>query len=501
MPSDELRCAEYCFQCRFNPLQHPSFDDNMHHLDALLTALSNSCGGLVFLTAAEITSHKTIQFSTFNARKVSTSDRLEKSQLAVPANVWSVTAVRKSAKTIPYELEDGDVQLKFDMQGKMQYLPLSGEDVFDNPAHGTERCKPKPDIVPNAALTEVSQPFTKVSWVDDVASSELPVVVSELNWDQNKGWWWNILRESDISIDECISLCDFLEPHIPMQLLPDKDSLRHLFPSDATCDEALYKVATKEPGFAIASRSWLSLLPDDELLEPPSNHLCDILTVSKIKDSKPNICLWVVVSGSKKHIIWKQIQYMFVVGRAIKHQIVNQGKEVPSLTVRCMLHSTNEEDNPQIESTIHEAGINKTQDSLCYLFLDENTFDVVKRGIARLLLSQKSHINNCAGEQLSVKLSANQAQTLLKIKKNRVSYVSSAPGTGKTLCALALYEDFGKELSVYICPTEPLLQYLTYNGCEATLVKNDGDLYRGIKQGTFDNKKCVIIDESHHLRC
>ncbi len=503
VPSQELMCAEYCFQCCFNPFQHPSFDDNMHHLDALLTAISNSCGGLVLLTTAEKTSHKILQFSTFTAQKISTSDRLEKSRLAVPANVWSVIAVKKSANTTPYEFKGGEVEVKIDIHGTLQYLSPCGEQTVENPAHKIEKHKPKATVKPDVALTKVSQPSTNAPQIDDVVSrAEPPAVVSELNWDTNKGKWWNILQKPDESIDECINSCDFLEPHIPMQLLPDKDSFRYLFLSDTTLDETIHKLATNEPGFAIANRFWSSLLHnDDVLLEPPSNHLCDILTVSKSEDSKPNICLWVIVSGSKKQIIWKQIQYMFAVGRTIKHQIANQSREVANLTVRCMLHSTHEEDNPQIERTLQEAGIQETQDFLCSVFLEQGSFDAVKRGIARLLLSQNSHINNCAGEHLSVRLSAKQAQTLLKIKKNRVSYVSSAPGTGKTLCALALYGEFRKEFSVYICPTEPLLQYLRYNGCEATLVRNDRELRGEIRQGTFDNKTCVIIDESHHLRC
>ncbi len=310
LPSDELRCAEYCFQSCFNPFQHPSFDGNMHHLDILLTAISNSCGGLVFLTTAEITSHKSIQFSTFTTPKVSTSDRLEKSQLAVSPHVWSVIAVKKSAKATPYDLKGDEVEVKMDIHGKLQYLLLSGNPTVETLAQEREPGKPKAAIEVNAALTEASQPPTTKPWFDDVASSEPPAVLSELNWDQNKGKWWDILQKPDEEMVECINSCDFLEPHIPMQLLPEKDSLRCLFPSDATLDEAVYKFATMEPGFAIASRSWLSLLPDAGLLGTPSKHLCDILTVSKSEDSKPNICLWVVVSDSKKQIIWKQMKYM-----------------------------------------------------------------------------------------------------------------------------------------------------------------------------------------------
>ncbi len=511
MVSEELRCAEYCFQCCFNPWQDPSFDRNKHYIDALLRALSNSCGGLVFLTAEE-TPHKTIQFSTFPPSSISLNDHLqcEISKLGIPSNVWSVIAVKTSAATAPFYFNGDSVEVKIDIHGRLQYVhhydERSGEqpENAENPAHESEQRKSKTDVDPDDDSTAFSEPPTEKPHVDDVASSEPPVVVSELNWDQNKDNWSNILQEVEESIDECINSCDFLKTRIPMQLMPDKDSLRYLFPSDAALEEALHKLATKEPGFAFASRSWLSLLPDGDLLETtPSNHLCDILTVSLSENAKPNICLWVVVSESKKQIIQKQIQYMFVVGRAIKHQIANQSKGVLNLTVQCMLHSTHEEDNLQIESTLREVRIQKTQDFLCSVFIEPDSFDAVKRGIARVLLSHKSHINNCAGEHLSVRLSARQAETLLrmKIKRKRVWYVSSAPGTGKTLCGLSLYRHFGKEHSVYISPTKPLIQFLRYNECEATLVRNDVELHGEITKGTFSDKQCVIIDESHHLRC
>ncbi len=507
MPPEDLRCAEYCFQCCSSPSHQDSpFDKSIHHRDALLTALNNSCGGLVLLTAAEETPRKTIEFSTFPPSSSSTlSENVKTSQLAVPGNVWCVKPVKRSSKTALYKLDGDEVELKIDINGKLRYVPHPGQPGnVENPAHEREQRNPKAVVDPGDDSTEASQPPTKKPRVDTVASSEPPVVVSELNWDQNKDNWSNILQGKEESVDEYISSCDFLELQMPMQLTPEKGSLRDMFShvSDSAFEEMLQKLGTKTPGFAIAARSWLSHLPAIVLLKRPPNHLCDIFTVSKDDDSKPNICLWVVVLDSKEHIIREQLQYMFMIGRAIKYQIANQSREMPNLAIRCMLHSTDEEGNYLIKSTLQELRIQGTQDFLCSVFLQRsNTFETIKQGIARLLLSQESHVKSCAGEQLSVILSKKQVLTLLKMKRFPVWYVSSAPGTGKTLCGLALYKDFGQEDSVYICPTEPLLQYLRYNGCEATLVRNDEDLHAEINQGVFDNKKCVIIDESHHLRC
>ncbi len=497
LPPEELKCAEYCFQCRLNPMQDPSFGGNVHHRDVLLTALSNSCGGLVFQTAQE-TPHKTMEFSTFTNSSISTSLDVERSQLAVHDKVWSVIAAKRSKQIALYKLEGDEVELQIDINGKVQYIPRSGYP----PSIETPGVDEKGN--PDAVSTDAFEPPSSEPRANDTTSSQVPSIVSELNWDQNKKNWRGILQKTKTLTDECLNSCDFLEPHMPMQLTPDKDLLRSLFPSDATFDEVLQKIDPKVPGFAIASGSWQPLLPQYAVLEHPPNYLCDVLTVSKHDDSTPKICLWVVVSGSNEQIIREQVQYMFTFGRSIKHQIANQGMEVPHLAIQCMVHSTQEEDNFMIQNTLRVLGIVKTQDFVCSLFTEQNTFDAVRRCIGRLLLSQDSHIMNCAGEQLSVKLSAKQAKTLLGIRRRRVSYVSSAPGTGKTLCegGMVLHRDiFGKERSVYVCPTEALVQYLRYNGCEATLVRDDEELNGEITKGTFDNKRCVIIDESHHLRC
>ncbi len=490
MPSEDLRCVEYCFYCCSDPPQNDlPFDENLHHLDALLTALSNSCGGLVLLTTAVETPRKTIKFGTFlpSSISISSDQSVEASRLAFPGNVWCVIAVKMSTEKVPFQLDGYEEEFNIDIHGKLRYVLHSGEKTGIHtvetfyPPHGREQGNRKE--------------------IDTVVSLEPPAVVSELNWDQNKAHWWEILQEEKVSVDECINACDFLEPRIPMQLTPEKDSLRALFPSDSALEGTLQKICGMTPGFAIAARSWLSSLPEIVLLPRPPSHLCDILTVSKGEDSEASICLWVILSGSNEQIIREQFRYIFMIGRAIKYQIANQSREMLNLAIRCMLHSTDEAGNYLIDSTLQELGIQSTQDFLCSIFLERGTFDTVKRGIASLLLSQESQVKNCAGERLSVFLSAQQAQTLLEMKRSPVWYVSSGPGTGKTLCGLALYKDFGKERSVFICPMEPLLEYLRYNGCEATLVRNDEELHAEIKGGAFNNKRCVIIDECHHLRC
>ncbi len=515
VPSEELECGEYCFHLCVNPFQHPCLDQNIHHLTALLTALSNTCGGVVHLnTPLQIAMKESPGcFSAFKSRLLSLPG-IRKNLLETlesrDGTFWAIIAVKKCQGSLSGNFDC--VKLWLDIHGQLQREKFNTKDGQLTSNDTVQDEEPDPgslgiDDVGRASSSEVYKSRTETTDDHKAQLVESPVefsTIHELNWDTNKVNWQGTLEKATLSPKEVIDSCDIWEASLPMQMTPDRDSLKHLFPSETECFEALRKLETQTPGFGIASKSWGSLLPRLGNLQRPPNHLCDILTVAKpdcFDQPQPMTCLWVIVSSSTDQIIQRQIEYMFIVGRAIKHQLSKQDEEIPNLAIQCLLHSSCAEDNATIQNTIQKLGIQHMQQFLCSAFNDMHSFDAIRRCIALLLLSQESPMKTSAGNQLSVKLSAQQAKALLNIKSRKVSYISSAPGTGKTLCGLALYRDFGKTRSVYISPTEPLLQYLKYNGCEATLVRNDKELYHQIKCGTFDNKMCVIIDESHRLRC
>ncbi len=452
-----------------------------------------------------------IDFSLFRSRLLALPG-ISKSLLAISQGntSWAVIVAKMCRDSLSFNFDSKSVKLTVDMHGRLQNAQSNpkyeGQKISECSSHDA------PDAQPKRIMDLDGEPSSEISTSrmgvhDGVETTLTPVDFStlhELNWGANKKNWDEILTESKISVDEIIAACDIWEPRLPMQITPDRDSMKHMFPSDGECMETICKLGTQTPGFAIASRSWASFLPDIGILQRPPDHVCDILTVAKGDDldvPQANISLWVIVSGSSEQVIQMQIQYLFILGRTIKHQLSKKIREASNLAIRCMLHSTDEEDNVRIEHTLRGLGVQVTQGFLSSVFHENGSFDDTRQGVALLLLSQGSTIKTCAGNQLSVKLSAKQAQTLLEVKSMKVSYVSSAPGTGKTLCGLALYRDFGKERSIYICPSEPLRNYLRYNGCVATLVQNDEELYHQIKCGAFENKVCVIIDESHHLRC
>ncbi len=513
VPPEDLTCSEYCFRVSMNPFQHPCLDPNIHHLTAVLTALSNTCGGVVYLSYPESTLVADELFCLFKSRLISLLDiheNLVEISQGGENTFWAITVAKTSRDPLPCKFHKKCVHLWVDIRGQLQQKKPNKEDgqkTLEDTGGDTSGPVPKEtgDVGDNLP-SKISKSNTEATNDEIETLEQSPAdysTVRELNWDENKKNWHGILEIETPSLEGHIDSCDMWNPCLPMRITPNRESLRHLFPSEAVCYDTIQKLETKTAGFAIASKSWTCLLPGLDR-QRPANHLCDILTIAKGQGHEPtqlNICLWVIVSSSTEQVIQKQFQYMFIVGRAIKHQLANQDREFPDVVIRCTLHSTHPGDNATIENSLLESGMRHMQEFLCSSFKGTATFDSVQRCLALLLLTQESPIKTCAGDQLSVKLSANQAKELLKIKSKKVAYVSSPPGTGKTLCGLALYIYYGKSHSVYISPTEPLLQYLRYNGCEATLVRNDEDLYQHMKSGIFENKVCVIIDESHRLRC
>ena len=189
---------------------------------------------------------------------------------------------------------------------------------------------------------------------------------------------------------------------------------------------------------------------------------------------------------------------MLSLGRNIKHQLLNQNRTSPNLTIRCKLRSTAMIANDFIEKHTKYMLVQTTQEMLYEKFHEKDLPEYLQECIASLLLQKETSITNYVGQQMSLTLSNDQAKLLLDRRK--VTYISSPPGTGKTLCGIFLYMEYGKDNSVYICPTLPLIQYLEHNGCDAIFVQTDENLDSHIDCGTFKNKKCVVIDESHKLQ-
>ncbi len=444
VPMGNPTCPEHCYSCSLSPIQHPCLDANIHHLLSLLRALCNTCGGVIFLTTPDGISQEEISFLRFQTRfrqVLLTSGFLEclvetYEYYACNTLFWGIIVANKGHQRLSYTLGRNALIFQIDVNRTVhcETMTVNTSEVSEAPSL-SEQSRMSFDVHQD---TLPADEFNLSLGSDDSASySPTWVDVDELTWDQNKSNWHAILKDADQSVENCVTSCDIWVPSSPMRLTPNKESLKYLFQSDTECIEMIENVKTEVPGFAIASRSWLSFLPEVDVETRPTTHLCDILTVA----NDNSVRLWVIVSDSGENVIHTQIQYMLTVGRNIKHHILNKNLS-PNFTVRCKLYSTQAATNELIQKHKEYRVVQSTQKMLYPKFHEKGNFEGLQRGIASLLLSRQTSISNCVGEQISLTLSAKQVRTLLDRKK--VTYVSSPPGTGKTLCGMSLYREFGR---------------------------------------------------------
>ncbi len=230
VPSEELICAEYCFRHCVNPYQHPCLDPNIHHLTALLTALSNTCGGVVLLCTPEKTVLEEREFRLFTSRLLSLPDidgRLLKVSQTADKTSWAIIA-KKSNELLSCNFDNNCMKLCIDMSGQLQGEQCSLEI--------SQKSDPTPGPVPDEITDVEDNPSSTISEAnagDIYTNIEVETVgqspadfstFHELNWDQNRKNWQENLNETKQSPEELIASCDICEPRLPMQITPDKDS-------------------------------------------------------------------------------------------------------------------------------------------------------------------------------------------------------------------------------------------------------------------------------------
>ncbi len=328
----------------------------------------------------------------------------------------------------------------------------------------------------------------------DGGDSKPPVDYSEyqkLDWTNNKENWQKYVKIKQIETDELLTSCDMLQPAVPMRVTPGRDQLQYMFKSQDDMEHILATCAMNEnvPAFAIACKSWRSIVSDHDDDSTPKGHICDILTVS----GKGRICFWVVVANNDEMDFAHG--YLMTTGRMIKHQLVRRGSQKMSqLYIHCGISSTG-----LLKQTSLEAESEQMQNCLLHIFPKDNDFKIVQRALAAVILSRESRLSRCAADQTSILLSARQAEVLMH--RAKVNYISGAAGSGKSWIAAEVYRMHGRNRSVYICTTGAFVQFLEFNGHRGTLIKCDMDLMAEIEKGTFWNKTCIIIDDSHNLSC
>ncbi len=544
--SECLRCAEYSFQLAINPCQHPKFDSNIFRLLYLLRCLCNTCGGVIYLTREGDDKYVEGTFERFKESlfdiiaknpQVSRND-MELVEISLNFGIqqsWAAL-ILLAAKAVfqtglcltprgdVYEIRQGNVdECQLLQQRSLESPPQLAEEsnagdhmahfdqneprihtlYADNPSFFSGECRSaeqsehlhKDESNNGNHPTNTAQ--TSPENIPEATGSASPPAMDysayrRVSWTNNKSNWQSYVNIKKIETERLLTKCDMLKPALPMRRTPCRDQLQYMFTTEEDMEHVLATCTTDKhvPSFAIACKSWRSIVTNSRYDTPPTGHICDILTVT----AEGRICFWVIVANYNVDLNSVRV-YLMTTGRMIKYQLARNGQQnMRQFYIQCGISS------PDVSmQTSFEVESAEMQDCFFHLFPKKNNFTALQRALAVVILSRESPLRRCGSDQTSILLSAEQADKLMH--RGKVNYICGAAGSGKSWIAAELYRMHGREQSVYICSTDAFAKYLEYNGHTGTPIKCDQDLIVEIEKGTFQNKTCVIIDDSHRLPC
>ncbi len=173
VPLEELKCGEYCFHHCVNPFQHPCLDKKIHHLTALLRALSNTCGGIIQLSVSQRTVLGELGLSSFISRVLSLPDTreylLEISQSATDNTSSAIIAAKTCQKPLFCNVDNKCMKLSIDINGQL----LQEECSQRHETHGTSQILDETlDVVPRRITDVDDSPFPKLAEVSTGATDK-----------------------------------------------------------------------------------------------------------------------------------------------------------------------------------------------------------------------------------------------------------------------------------------------------------------------------------------
>ncbi len=528
----ELRCGEYSFKLNINPWQHPIFDENIHRLLTLLTALCRGCGGVVYLMTDDI---QPVEQEIFHHNKERLYELFDKSLESFPQltemfqvslllgehRSWAALLQKRSYDKLEYRPVKSKIlkpiSFEMDMFGQMHTKSIRDTQGESNREMETSSATPDQTTETATLLQTYSQEThqnePETSCASAVASVKVPGpsvgIVSpkvdfsscqRLDWAENTKDWQKYVKIKEMKTDEIVASCPIWTPTQPMKITPDRHSIRYLFDSEKDMDEIMHTVATKGPGCAVTCRTWRFHIhvSDDNMTDKlPPGHICDILTVT----DTGRLSFWVIVDRLKEEVIQNQIDYLMITGRMLKYQIAQKGEgaDLSNLWIHCCVLPVDTSHCADKAVKLRLSECQEVQAHLDHMYQDTASFELLQRTLTKIILSKESPLKRCVGDRTSITLSAQQLAVLMR--KAKVNYITGPAGSGKSYTGASLCKMYGKERSVYICTTTEFLEYLKFNGCTGILVRCDQDLFREIKSGTFDNKVCIVIDDCHKFTC
>ncbi len=499
-----LTCGEYAFTISINPYQHPQFDSNIHHLLAIFGTLYNACGGVIYLTRQgndPVPKQKIDLFGTRFLQMVSHRTGISRDLFSFIEFTQTFDTERSwgSLVLLSRAAHQASIQVEFSLAIDGDIYPVEQTESQNTDTQTTLQQRINFNETSAAArhqggLQSASSSqdagYHGAKAIHKVNYSSYPT----LNWAKNKYGWEKFVNVKEVNTSEILTSCSMLQPKSPMVVTPDRHQLQYMFQSASDMERVLAtcETETNVGGFAIVCKSWRSIVSSSKTYQRPPGHICDILTVTE----KGQVTFWTIVADVNEENINEAMEYLMITGRMVKYQLVrNSSQGLPTLFIQCGLIAPCVRTQMPIE--VESA---KMQQHLHHFSCEDPvSFKTLQRALSMVILSRETPLTRYAFDEAGVLLSARQAEVLMH--RGKVNYIEGPPGCGKSWIAAELYKMHSGDKTVYICTTEPFLEFLRLNMVRGTLVQCDNDLITEINTGTFRNKTCVIIDDSHNFSC
>ncbi len=415
--TNELECAECCFQLPFTYRQHPRYNRNIYVLLAVISGLANSTGGVVLLyepskPVASIWNDE-IELCLERLRKfiedkiVLASDCM-RFTLMNDADIghWATVAIKMASSTIHMakhgpqratlcfnhsscceviEMRDPDASYHDEIQDNLT--------VSDNTQrHGMNRGVSRTDST--STDSHIHAEITQ-SVLRDIESRLRTYI--KLTWTDNRRNWTKHLEtvehSREGSINAMIHSSETLTPTQPLNYTPQTQAFQHLFDSQEQLNRVLQEVERnigEQRGFCLASQCWASNVEPGPAPRLPPRHLLDLFVCSEGGE----LTLWEIVTESTdKKAADKQWAYVMNAARLTKRNLlVGPGNAGHDLTIKCFLYDldANAVRSPKLQSM-----------ALAYLHTEDD-FVFIQRALATILLKSTSFFQTILGNQYLV---------------------------------------------------------------------------------------------------
>jgi hypothetical protein len=238
----------------------------------------------------------------------------------------------------------------------------------------------------------------------------------------------------------------------PIHFTPSRDILIHKYPMI----QRVLDILETDLGaaFAITSPNMFYCFTNTATIPPSPHHVLDILTLNT--HGEMLLCSVCKIEGSTTEQ-QDQVTYVKVLARLIKNKLLNVLSErrvgfIVHIHISCKLYRLTSSDHVQSSPTFIQEAFRSTSANV----------DVIRMGIAYLLLQKRGYLYNAVGEEISFHYSPVQIAVTLECTQYPISIITGAPGTGKSLVLQELCWRNGKEKSLYVCSKPALAERVCY---------------------------------------